>query len=154
MPNLQTIVTRYANRRVQHYTMKKDAVLFATGGIIYPALEIASRGYSDVSMSIAGGVCLCLINRFCNGPFKKKSLSFKCCVGSGIITSVEFLTGIVVNVLLKQNVWDYSNLPLNVLGQVCLPFSILWFFITIPALGLCGLYDKIKGIPHRKRIAK
>lgn len=67
---------------------------------------------------------------------------------------MEFVVGLIVNVAWKQNVWDYSNLPLNIMGQVCLPFSILWFLITIPALGVCNLYDKIKFVPSKKHMAK
>ena len=41
-----------------------------------------------------------------------------------------FLTGCIVNLLLGFHVWDYSDLPLNILGQICIPFSIIWFFIS------------------------
>lgn len=43
------------------------------------------------------------------------------------ITLLEFIFGIVFNQLLKMNVWDYSGVPLNVLGQICLPFSLIWY---------------------------
>ena len=26
-----------------------------------------------------------------------------------------------------MSVWDYSGVPQNVLGQICLPFSAIWF---------------------------
>ena len=55
-------------------------------------------------------------------------------IGSGIITVLEFLTGVLVNIVLHLNVWDYSNMPLNVLGQICLPFSLLWVIIAIGAI--------------------
>ena len=35
-----------------------------------------------------------------------------------------------------MDVWDYSNMPFNILGQICLPFTILWFFISILAIVL------------------
>lgn len=124
--------------------MKKDATLFTVGGVIYPMLEILCRGRTDVSMAFAGGVCLCLIDRVCNRDLKAMPLPAKCFAGSAIITSVEFATGVMVNLVLKQNVWDYSDLPLNVMGQICLPFSLLWCLLTIPALGLCTLYDRLQ----------
>ena len=123
--------------------MKKDATLFTAGGVIYPMLEIFCRGRTDVSMAVAGGVCLCLINRICNGDLKSSPLTLKCFAGSAIITSVEFATGVLVNIVMKLDVWDYSDIPLNIMGQICLPFSILWFVLTIPALGLCMLCDRI-----------
>lgn len=55
-------------------------------------------------------------------------------LGSVIITLLEFVCGCIVNLLLHWNVWDYSNLPFNILGQICLPFSILWFFISFVAI--------------------
>ena len=123
--------------------MRKFLSLFLAGGIIYPCLEIICRGYSDFSMAVAGGLCLCLIDRVCNYRLKARPLVEKCAVGSMIITTVEFITGILVNLVLKLNVWDYSQLPMNIMGQVCVPFSLLWSLITIPALQLCNLYDRL-----------
>lgn len=122
--------------------MKKNALIFLTGGTIYPTLEILCRGKTDISMAAAGGICLCLINRVCNHDMKFKPLPVKCFVGSGIITVVEFVIGMIVNVVLKLNVWDYSSMPLNVMGQICVPFSMLWCLLTIPAMGLCALCEK------------
>lgn len=124
--------------------MKKYAFLFLTGGTIYPTLEIIFRGRTDISMAAAGGICLCLIDRVCNSKIKSRPLSVKCFAGSGIITGVEFAVGVLVNLVLKMNVWDYSQMPLNILGQVCLPFSILWFVVSIPAIGICTLFDRSK----------
>lgn len=44
-----------------------------------------------------------------------------------IITLLEFVFGIIFNIFLGMNVWDYSNVPLNIMGQICLPFSLIWF---------------------------
>ena len=49
-----------------------------------------------------------------------------------MITAIEFVAGAIVNVRLKLNVWDYSKMPLNLYGQVCLPFSLLWCLLTLP----------------------
>lgn len=46
------------------------------------------------------------------------------------ITAVEFVAGMILNVWLNLNVWDYSNMPLNIMGQICLPFSVAWFFLS------------------------
>lgn len=128
--------------------MKKGMTLFLTGGVVYPSLEILCRGKTDFSMAVAGGLCLCLIDRVCNRRLKSRPLAVKCFAGSGIITTVEFATGILVNVFLKLDVWDYSALPMNFMGQVCVPFSLLWCLLTVPAMQLCGLYDRLS---ERKR---
>ena len=60
-------------------------------------------------MAVAGGTSLCFINKVCNGLLKQKSLPVKCVAGSFIITGVELATGLVVNVMMKKKVWDYSN---------------------------------------------
>ena len=43
-----------------------------------------------------------------------------------MVTALELVTGLVVNRWLGLNVWDYSNLPMNFLGQICLPYFLLW----------------------------
>lgn len=137
--------------------MKKTVGLFCTGGTVYPLLEIASRGRTDVSMALAGGICLCLIDKVCCTKMKGKHPVLRCAAGSGIITGVELVTGIVVNLILKMDVWDYSALPANFLGQICPRFSLIWFFLTIPAMGVCFLFDKWgkkKSVSRKKRFQK
>lgn len=122
--------------------MKKNLFLFLTGGSIYPMLEMAWRGKTHVSMAVAGGVCLCLIDKICNRSLCRKSVFTRCAAGAGIITSVEFATGVLVNLTMKLDVWDYSLLPMNILGQICIPFTALWCILSLPAMGLCGLCDR------------
>lgn len=55
-------------------------------------------------------------------------------IGSVIITVLEFMCGCIVNLLLGWNVWDYSSLPFNVCGQICLPFSLIWFGLSFFAI--------------------
>ena len=105
----------------------KNTTLFFIGGIIYYLIEIAWRGYSHWTMYLLGGFCfLCigLINEILTWEIKfwKQAL-----FGAVVITALEFFTGCVVNLLLNWNVWDYSNIRFNLLGQICLPYAILWF---------------------------
>ena len=46
------------------------------------------------------------------------------------ITVIELTTGLILNVWLGLNVWDYSNMPGNFLGQICPQFTVLWFFLS------------------------
>lgn len=48
------------------------------------------------------------------------------------ITFLEFITGCVVNLGLGWDVWNYADQPLNLMGQVCLGFTSLWFLLSIP----------------------
>ena len=112
----------------------KYLFLGAIGSIIYMNLEILWRGYTHWTMGVLGGICficLGLINELLSW---ETPLVLQMFIGSIIITILEFITGCIVNLWLGWNVWDYSNLPLNLLGQICLPFSILWYFIS--AIGI------------------
>lgn len=112
----------------------KHFVLFLIGGISYCGIELLYRQRTHVSMMICGGACFILIgaiNEFI--PWSMK-LWKQMLIGSCIVTIIEFVTGLIVNVWLGLNVWDYSNVWGNVLGQICLPFSIIWFFVSLLAI--------------------
>lgn len=112
--------------------MKLSIILltFFLGGTIYVLLELLWRGRSHVSMFCAGGLALLLLH----GLFFRFALPLfaQCLLGGLVITAIEFVAGAIVNVRLKLNVWDYSKMPLNLYGQVCLPFSLLWCLLTLP----------------------
>lgn len=55
---------------------------------------------------------------------------YQCLIGAGIITILEFITGLIVNIGLGWNVWDYSDRPFNLMGQICLQNSIYWIFLS------------------------
>lgn len=104
--------------------------LFLIGGSIYFLMETLWRGYSHWSMFILGGICFVIIgglNEYYGWdmPFWKQ-----CLIGAVIITGLEFLTGLIVNKVLGWAVWNYSNLPFNIIGQICLPYSLLWFVLS------------------------
>ena len=54
--------------------------------------------------------------------------------GTCIITILEFITGCIVNLQLHMNVWSYAGMPYNILGQICLPYMIIWFFLSAAAI--------------------
>ncbi len=121
--------------------IKCNCFLFAAGGLLYGLIEILWRSYTHWSMLLTGGFCFTLLYKV----FKKISLCpvyLKCLIGSGIITTVEFVSGCIFNKWLKYEVWDYSSLPMNFRGQICLPYSILWGFLTLPIIMLCNFLKK------------
>ena len=83
-------------------------------------------------MALAGGLCLCLIDRVCCSRLKDRDMLSRCTAGAGVITGVEFALGILLNRVLGLRIWDYSEVPLNLLGQVCLPYSLLWLGLSLP----------------------
>lgn len=112
----------------------KYTFLFMIGGFAYGAVENLSRGYSHISMFFAGGICFVLIGLL-NEIFSwDMAVVSQMAISAGIITCVEFISGLIVNVWLKLNVWDYSDQPYNVLGQVCLLYTNIWFFLSLFAI--------------------
>ncbi len=99
------------------------AVLFLVGGTAYVSLELLWRRRSHWSMFLLGGLCLCLLD-----TLGRSGLGFPAQVlaGAAAVTALEFLAGLVLNRGLRLNVWDYSGLPMQLMGQICLGYSLLW----------------------------
>lgn len=48
-------------------------------------------------------------------------------LGSALLTTaLEFVTGFVLERFFHDKCWDYSDMPFNIKGYVCLKFTILW----------------------------
>ncbi len=114
--------------------------LCLVGGLLYALIEIAWRGQTHPSMVVLGGICFCLL-----ASLQRSRLPFfgKMLCGALIITILEYCFGIIVNIVLKQNVWDYSNRPFSLHGQICLQYSFYWLLLTVPAFLLSALSDRI-----------
>jgi uncharacterized membrane protein len=50
--------------------------------------------------------------------------------GALIILIVEFGSGLIFNKILNLNIWDYSSLPFNICGQICILFGFLWMLLV------------------------
>lgn len=117
----------------------ENLVLLEIGGGLYLLIELLFRGYSHWTMFFVGGLCFLLvgwINEFI--PWKV-ALWKQMLLGGFLITLVEFLSGCLLNLFLGLNIWDYSDLPLNLLGQICLPFSLIWVGLSLVAIVLDDL---------------
>jgi len=112
----------------------RQLVIFMAGGFIYGAIEILYRGHTHPSMFITGGLCLVWVGGL-NSFFKKDiSVPVQMIIGAVIITAAEFICGVIVNIGFGMQVWDYSDLPFNIMGQVCLLFLCIWFLFSLPAI--------------------
>ena len=112
--------------------------LWLAGGTIYYMFEILFRGFSHISMFILGGICMdffALQGKACHWkePLWKQVIRSTIFVIAG-----EFITGIIVNKWLKLKVWDYSDQPFHLFGQICLPFAVIFS-------GLCTLGILLSG---------
>lgn len=108
----------------------KPLILFLVGGITYILIELLFRGHTHWTMFLVGGLCFLLIGAINEVIPWEIPLWMQSIIGAVIITSIEFVSGCVINLWLGWNVWDYSNLPFNVFGQICLPFSFIWVFVA------------------------
>lgn len=105
-------------------------ILFYIGGLLYTCLELLWRGWSHWSMFLAGGLCFLLIGHLHE---LRKPVSKWVATGVGvlIILIIELAAGLLFNT--DYQVWDYRNVPLNFLGQICLPYTILWVPLSFGA---------------------
>jgi len=113
----------------------KTLILFSIGGLVYVGIELIFRGFSHWSMLIVGGLCFVIIGLLNEIYSWNLLFQWQCLIGSGVITVLEFLSGIIVNKLLHWNVWDYSDRPFNLMGQICLHHCIL-YWIPLSAIAI------------------
>ena len=132
-------------------------LIFLIGEVGYCLIELLWRGRTHPSMALAGGLSFCLILVI---QTRLKPLKFIYrCIASGLgITAIELAFGSIFNLWLKQSVWDYTAVPFNFLGQVCLLYTVLWSLLSAPLLIISGLlkdkflaknYGKADALPHK-----
>ena len=123
--------------------------VFLTGGIVYTIVEIAWRGYSHWSMTIVGGICFLLIHLL-NGLLTKKKTAveflLKCVLGGAVITLIELAAGVLLNIRLGLDVWDYSDVYGNLWGQTCPSYTLAWIAVSAPAIWLSDIIKKFFGL--------
>lgn len=112
----------------------RPLVLWCIGGLLYVLCELVFRGRSHWTMFIVGGLCFWLIGLTNEVIPWEMPIWQQCIIGAIIITAVEFIAGCIINIGLGWQVWDYSGLPFNIMGQVCLPFAVLW--VVVAAVGI------------------
>ena len=111
-------------------TILRNATIFVIGAFAYGLIEICVRGYTHISMGFLGGICMLTIS-FLNSK-RRKGLPLLAILVFMMffITFAELITGIIVNINMQLNIWDYSDVPLNYKGQICLPFMGFWFVLS------------------------
>ena len=126
--------------------MMKVLLIWFILGTLYFTLEgiwrIPKGGYANIVMLPIGGLCGVCVGSINQIPkFYNMKVIYQSIIGALIVTIIEFISGLILNCYIGLGIWDYSNLPFNVLGQICLPFSLIWLSI----MPLCiWLEDKIR----------
>ena len=108
----------------------KYLFLGTVGGVTYLIIEMLYRGYTFTASFIMGFLAFLFCGLLNEVLPWDTPLVLQMLYGGAFITFIEFVVGCIVNILLKLNQWDYSNLPFNLLGQTCLLFSFFWFLLS------------------------
>lgn len=118
-------------------------VLFGLiAGCIYLLIELAWRGHTHWTMLPLAAVifvCAGVLDEVERHP----SIWQQVILGTTIATALEFVAGIILNIWLGLGVWDYSNLPGNLMGQICPQFTIAWAVLMIVSIRLENLMHRI-----------
>ncbi len=118
--------------------------MLLTGAVGYGSIELLWRGHTHWSMMLAGGICF-LSFASIGDKMRNSHPLYRCIAGSFTVTVIELAFGLVFNVILKKGVWDYSRIPLNFMGQICLLYSVLWALLCIPCIPLARkLYSNLR----------
>lgn len=111
-----------------------EIAVFILGAGAYGTMEVLFRGYTHWTMLITGGACV-LTMYYLQDWILSLPVVLGALAGALIITFYEFFVGVLVNLRLGWQVWDYSALPGNVLGQICPAFTAIWFCVCFLFFG-------------------
>lgn len=129
----------------------KYPIIFLIGAVVYMGIEILWRGYTHWTMGVLGGIILILIGLIDEVTDEDIPIVWQAPIGSIIITVLEYYAGYILNIKLNLGIWDYSELPFNVDGQVCLLFSLMWMVLSVVAVWLDNFIRwKLFKEPRRK----
>lgn len=112
----------------------KSLFLLLIGGNIYYCIELLWRGYSHWTMFLLGGICFIFIGALNEVYTWDMALISQMFISALGVTIMELITGIIVNRLLHWGIWDYSQVPYNFKGQICLLYSCFWVVLSLPAI--------------------
>ena len=127
-------------RRLSNLALHSLFGLIAGG--IYLLIELAWRGYTHWTMlPLAAVIFICagVLDEVERPP----SIWQQVILGTTIATALEFVAGLILNVWLGLVIWDYSNLPGNVLGQICPQFTLAWAVLVLISIRIENFMHRI-----------
>lgn len=134
-------------------------ILWGIMGAIYLVIEglwrIPQGGFINIAMLPVGGLCGVLVGAINQKTqFYRMPIALQALIGTIIVLGVEFIAGCILNLWLGLDIWNYTSMPGNIMGQICLPFAGAWFLLMPFAIWLedrlrLGLWEE--GIPYTLR---
>ena len=117
-----------------HKLLNKYLFLADVGGMLYVLIELAWRGWSHWTMFLLGGICFVYLGLINEVLHWDTLLWLQILIGAVGITTLEFLTGCIVNLWLGWGIWDYSGIRGNILGQICPQYMLLWLPVSLAGI--------------------
>ena len=115
--------------------INKNIVLFVVGFMTYITIEVLFRGYSFALMGACGGLAIVILDKINNKLSWNTDILIQALIGSLLITFFELVIGeLALHTSLVPVMWDYSDVPLNFDGVICLPFSLAWAGLSLVAV--------------------
>lgn len=117
-----------------------SVLLWTWAGAVYFFLEVAwktLRGEPEAiswTMFLLAIILAIPLERFGAELPWEMPLVLQALICGTAITGAELAAGLVLNVWLRMDVWDYSHMPGNIWGQVCPQFWALWCVLSIGAI--------------------
>ena len=122
-------------------TRWSDAVLsmllWSWGGTVYFLLEVAFKTLTGHPERISWTMLVVAI--LLTIPVERAGeqlpwavplwLQALCC--TALVTAVELAAGCVINLWLGWDVWEYTAMPGNILGQICPQYSAIWWVLCL-----------------------
>ena len=113
----------------------KSLVMFFTGFSHYLLIEYMFRGYTFVLMGVLGGIAIVILDKINDEISWNVDLLVQSMLGANLITFMELVVGLIAKYTsLLPVMWDYSNMPLNYKGIICIPFYAAWMALSIVAI--------------------
>ena len=112
-------------------------LLWFFGGSLYFLMEVAYKSLTGHPERISWTMLVVAIVLTVPVERAGAELPWGCPLGlqavacAALVTVVELVAGLVLNVWMGLNIWDYSHLPLNLWGQICPQFAVVWWALCL-----------------------
>lgn len=112
-------------------------LLWSWGGTVYFLLEVVFktlRGEAEQiswTMLVVAVIPIIAVERCGEQLPWEVPLWLQALACALLVTAVELVSGLILNVWLGLDIWDYSHLPFNLWGQICPQFAAVWWFLCL-----------------------
>ena len=132
----------------------RNIILFLIGFCAYITIEVLYRGFSYPLMGLCAGIAIVILDKINDLISWNVDVLWQCLFGALLITLMELIIGKMFLAGYLPVMWDYSSVPLNYQGIVCVPFSVVWMALSFVAIIVADAINyyvfKEKPVPYYK----